>query len=48
MARKNYYLVPFRQDDPSGKPTSLIADMTKIPETLRRAMDGQQLQPIIL
>jgi len=48
LSRKNYYLVPFRQDDPSGKPTSLIADMSKIPDALRCALDGQQLQPIIL
>ena len=48
MARKNYYLVPFRQDDPNEKPTSLISDMTLIPEVLRRAIDGKQSQPVIL
>ena len=48
MSRKNYYLVPFRQDDPQGKPTSLIADMAQIPEVLRCAINGQQLQPVIL
>ena len=48
MSRKNYYLVPFRQDDPKGKPTSLIADMTLIPEALLCALNGQQLQPVIL
>ena len=48
MSRKNYYLVPFRQDDPQGKPTSLIADMTCIPEALHSAMRGQQIQPVIL
>ena len=48
MARKNYYFVPFRQDDSHGKPSSLIADMSRIPETLRLALNGQQLQPIIL
>ena len=48
MSRRNYYLVPFRQDDPHGKPSSLIADMTWIPETLRCALNGHQVQPIIL
>ena len=48
MSRKNYYLVPFRQDAPHGKPTSLISDMTKIPDALRHALNGQQLQPVIL
>ena len=28
LCRKHYYFVPFRQDDPVGKPTSLVADMT--------------------
>ena len=48
MSRKNYYLVPFRQDDPHGKPASLIADMSRIPEALQCAMDGHQVQPVIL
>ena len=46
--RKNYYLVPFRQDDPHGKPTSLVADMTRIPETLCCALNADQVQPILL
>jgi dipicolinate synthase subunit B len=47
-ARKNYYLVPFRQDDPHGKPNSLVADMERIPETLCCALNGNQIQPVIL
>ena len=47
-ARKNYYLVPFRQDDPHGKPTSLVADMTQIPETLCCALNADQVQPVLL
>ena len=27
LSRKHYYFVPFRQDDPVGKPTSLVAEM---------------------
>ena len=47
LARKNYYFVPFKQDDPAGKPTSMVADFTKIPATLDFAMKGLQIQPVI-
>ena len=48
LARRNYYFVPFGQDDPSGKPTSTIADFKKIPQALNAALEGYQLQPILL
>jgi len=48
LARKHYYFVPFGQDDPTGKPTSMVADFSKIPQTLASALDGKQLQPILL
>lgn len=48
LARKHYYFVPFRQDDPINKPTSMVADFTKIPQTLAAALEGKQLQPILL
>lgn len=48
LARKHYYFVPFRQDDPKNKPNSLIADFTMIPETLDAALEGRQVQPILL
>ena len=48
LARKNYYFVPFGQDDPFGKPTSMIADYKKIPQALGKALEGQQIQPILL
>ena len=48
MCRKHYYFVPFRQDDPEGKPTSLVADMTKVTETVTAALEGRQLQPVLL
>ena len=48
LARKNYYFVPFGQDDCVGKPTSLVADFSRIPETLIEAVKGHQIQPIIL
>lgn len=48
LARRNYYFVPFGQDDPSQKPTSLVAGFEKIPATLEAALAGHQLQPILL
>lgn len=48
LVRKNYYFVPFGQDDPVTKPTSLVADFSRIPQTLDAAMDGRQIQPLLL
>ncbi len=48
MGRKHYYFVPFGQDDPVAKPTSMVADFEKIPEALEAALKGQQIQPILL
>ena len=48
LCRKHYYFVPFRQDDPVGKPTSLVADMEQIPATVTAALAGEQLQPLLL
>ena len=48
LARKNYYFVPFGQDDPIKKPTSMVADFKKIPDALAMALEGKQLQPILL
>ena len=48
LNRKNYYFVPFGQDSPEKKPTSMVADFIKIPETLTAALEHQQIQPILL
>lgn len=48
MARKHFYFVPFRQDDPAGKPTSVVADFRKIPEAAEYAAREQQIQPLLL
>lgn len=48
MERKNIYFVPLRQDDPSSKPTSLVADFDKIKETLELAMIGKQIRPLFV
>ena len=48
LARKHYYFVPFGQDDAKGKPTSLVADFAQIPQTLEAALEGRQIQPVLL
>ena len=48
LARKHYYFVPFGQDDAEKKPTSMVADFTKIPQALEAALAGKQLQPILI
>lgn len=48
LSRKHYYFVPFGQDDAFGKPTSVVADFSKIPQTLEMALEGKQLQPLLL
>ena len=48
LGRKHFYFVPFGQDDPIGKPTSMVADFSKIPQTLALAMEGKQIQPLLL
>lgn len=45
---KNMYFVPFRQDDPLSKTNSLVASMDKLIPTLKSALDGIQIQPVVL
>jgi len=47
MRSKNVFFVPFGQDDPAGKPDSLVANMEMIPETVSAALEGRQIQPKI-
>jgi len=48
LARKNIYFVPFGQDDPKGKPCSMVADLSYLQETIQLALQGKQIQPILL
>lgn len=48
LARKHCYFVPFGQDDPAGKPTSMVADFEKIPSAMEAALAGKQIQPVLL
>lgn len=48
LGMRNVYFVPFGQDDPIGKPRSLVAAFEKIPDALAAALAGAQMQPILL
>ena len=48
LNRKHYYFVPFRQDSPQSKPYSMVADFSKIPEALTLALEGKQIQPVLI
>lgn len=45
---KNIFFVPFGQDDPAGKKTSLVAKNQLLDETVKLALEGKQLQPILV
>ena len=48
LGRKHIYFVPFGQDDPNGKPTSLAADFSLVLPAALAALEGRQLQPLLL
>lgn len=48
LDKKHVFFVPYRQDDPENKPTSLVADFTRINDTVDAALEGRQLQPLLL
>lgn len=48
MATKNIYFVPFGQDDHVKKPNSLVAQMKYVPETIIKALQNKQLQPVLV
>lgn len=45
---KNIYFVPYGQDSFAGKPNSMVADFSLIPDTLQHALNSVQVQPVIL
>ncbi len=47
LSRKSVYFTPLAQDDPEGKPHSLVADFDRIPAALTAAMSGRQLRPLL-
>ncbi len=47
LSRKYIYFVPFGQDDPVKKPTSLVADFSLVADAAQAALEGRQLQPLL-
>lgn len=48
LPRKYIYFVPFGQDDFEKKPTSLVADFSRVAQAAQAALEGRQLQPLLL
>ena len=48
LSRKGVYFVPLRQDDPQGKPHSLVADFSLLERTMEEAREGKQLRKLFL
>jgi dipicolinate synthase subunit B len=48
MAAKDVYFVPYGQDDPIKKPSSMVARMSLVRDTIVSALKGEQIQPVIV
>lgn len=48
LNRKHYFFVPFGQDAPLQKPTSLVGDFSLIPQAVAAALEHRQLQPVLV
>lgn len=48
LNRKNIYFVPFGQDSPLQKPTSLVANFSLIADTVESSLISKQIQPVLL
>ena len=48
LNRKNYYFVPFKQDNPITKPRSIVFDFEYLIKTIEYALNNEQIQPILL
>lgn len=45
---KNIYMVPFGQDNPAAKPNSLAARLDRLLDTICSALEGKQIQPVLI
>lgn len=48
LNRRNVYFIPFRQDNPITKPRSLVYDPNYILSTIVKALEKEQIEPILL
>ena len=48
LDKDNYYFVPFRQDNPITKPRSIVFDPQSVLRSIEMALEGEQIQPILI
>ena len=48
ITRRSVYLVPMRQDDPTGKPHSLVSDFSRLYDSFEAMRRGEQLRPLFI
>lgn len=48
LTRKSVYFLPLSQDDPRGKPHSLVADFSRLGEGFLAMEEGRQLRPLFV
>lgn len=48
LTYRDIYFVPFGQDGPFVKPNSLESDFRLVADTVAAALDGRQLQPLLI
>ena len=48
LNRKNVFFVPVRQDDPTSKPHSLVAEFSLVQGALEQALAGRQMRKLFL
>jgi len=48
LKQKNIFFVPFRQDNPITKPSSLLFSARHIQDTIKMALNGEQIQPLFV
>ena len=45
---KHIFFVPMAQDNATAKPTSIVADFTKLEPAIESALQNRQMQPVML
>ena len=48
LVRKSVYFAPMMQDDPEGKPHSLVADFSKLTKAFDEMKRGAQMRPLFI
>jgi len=48
LNRKNFYFIPFMQDNPITKPYSLVFNHNLVIKTVELALEHEQIQPMLV